>query len=167
MHLPVSPISKGFTFREMAVEDAPQILEINTDEETRKYTCLLRQQTLSDIESWLSHYKHYQKYGYGLWALEDLHTKSLIGLCGLRVRKDLNNQTDISYRIHPAFRGKGVATAAIDATVRYGFEELKLRHILAQIHRGNKASLHLLEKRGFKAQSVSGNWIDLMLLNPG
>lgn len=166
MLIPDLPHATGYRFRRMQVDDAQGIYEINLDYETQLYTSLLRQQTLDDIISWLEYYPHYQRHGFGLWAIEHLKSNSLAGLCGLRVRKDLGGHMDISYRIHPGFRGQGIASAAVKACVDWGFSTLNLNHILAQVHEENAISLHILKKNGFTETGKEDVWFNLVKRNP-
>ena len=150
----------------MEVRDAQKILEIHADQETQIFTRLLRQQTLEDIISWLQYYPHYNRHGFGLWAVEHIATGMLAGLCGLRVRKDLNHQIDISYRMHPQFRGRGIATAAVATCLTWGFYELNFEQILAQVHKDNVVSMHILIKQGFVTCGENGIWTDLIIKSP-
>jgi ribosomal-protein-alanine N-acetyltransferase len=163
MQIPALPVQTGCRFRKMEVRDAEKILEIHSDIDTQHFTRLLRQQTLEDIKSWLQYYPHYDRHGFGLWAIEHIATETLAGLCGLRVRKDLNYQTDVSYRMHPKFRGRGIATAAVSTCLNWGFEALKIKELLAQVHKDNVVSMHILTKQGFVKRSEDGIWVDLVL----
>lgn len=167
LHLPMVDSEAGFIFRPMRTEDAPSVFEIHTDPETRRFTRLLRQNTLDDIVSWLNYYPHYQRHGFGLWALESVNTGQLVGICGLRVRKDLDNRVDLSYRIHPDYRHQGVASTAVAASVQFGFEVLKLPSILAQVHEDNTYSKRIMEKTGFTAMGKEDVWITYEALRAG
>ena len=166
MNIPELPTYTGCRFRQMNSGDAICIYEINSDRDTQLYTRLLRQQTLEDIVSWLDYYPHYQRHGFGLWAIEHKESNKLAGLCGLRVRKDLENRIDLSYRLHPEFRGEGIASAAVKTCVKWGFETLQLKDILAQVHVENTISLHILAKNGFVNEGSDIIWEDLVVKNP-
>ncbi len=166
MLIPALPSHICCRFRAMEIGVAQRILEINNDRKTRLYTSLLRQQTLEDIQSWLQYYPHYQRHGFGIWAIENTDSHLLAGLCGLRVRKDLDGQIDISYRMHPDFRGKGIATSAVKTCVDWGFEALNLNQILAQVHIENTISMHILTKTGFTPVGKDGMWTNLTIFNP-
>ncbi len=166
MLIPDLPTQTGCFFRRLQMGDAQGVFEINSDHNTRKYTRLIRQQNLVDIESWLRYYPHYQRHGFGLWAIEQKDSNSLAGLCGLRVRKDLGGQIDISYRMHPGFRGQGIASAAVKTCVDWGFSTLNLNQILAQVHEENAISLHILKKNGFTETGKEDVWINLVKRSP-
>lgn len=150
----------GLVFRELRPSDTQTVFEIHSDPDTRFFTRLLRQQTPEDIRSWLEYYPHYRRHGFGLWAIERAGTGTMTGICGLRVRKDLGGRIDLSYRIHPDWRRKGIATAAVISCMQFGFEHLILNEILAQVHTDNEWSRHLLVKLGFQESASDGEWID-------
>jgi len=166
MNIPELPTYTGCRFRQMNSGDAICIYEINSDRDTQLYTRLLRQQTLEDITSWLNYYPHYQRHGFGLWAIEHNESGKIAGICGLRVRKDLNSQIDISYRMHPGFRRMGIASVAVKTCLTWGFEYLNLQQVLAQVHVNNNISMHILLKNGFVKTGSDGIWVDLILANP-
>jgi [ribosomal protein S5]-alanine N-acetyltransferase len=148
-----------FCLRSLSVSDVAGIYETHIDAATQRYTRLQRQQNKVDILSWIQYYPHYQRHGFGLWTIEKIETKQFVGICGLRVRKDLQNQIDISYRIHPKFRNKGIATAAVIACLKFGFEDLLLESIIAQVHEDNAYSIQLMRKVGFVERGKEMEWI--------
>ncbi|MBL7813181.1 MAG: GNAT family N-acetyltransferase [Bacteroidetes bacterium] len=157
---------EGYYFREMASADAIPIWEINSDGETRKYTRLLRQQSPEDIASWLAYYPHYNRHGYGIWAIIDPNGGTLAGLCGLRVRKDMQEKTDISYRIHPHYRRRGIASAAVKSCTLYAQHILMLPELLAQIHTNNAISCRIAENQGFRCTGQEDVWKNYILTFP-
>jgi ribosomal-protein-alanine N-acetyltransferase len=54
----------------------------------------------------------------------------------------------------PAYRGRGLASAAVKALVNYGFRELGYRRIEATAFHDNKASHRVLEKNGFRREGL-------------
>ena|ERR1700754_1529252 len=66
---------------------------------------------------------HWEKYGFGLWALELLTTGELVGFAGLAHPvwfPALAPEVEVGWRLHPDFWGNGYATeagrAALDAS---------------------------------------------------
>ena len=55
--------------------------------------------------------------------------------------------------IHPYFRGKGIATKALEATISHGFEK-RYDRIFAQHKAINKGLLKIMEKLGFRKVKV-------------
>ncbi|HEY6978063.1 MAG TPA: GNAT family protein [Chitinophagaceae bacterium] len=63
----------------------------------------------------------------------------LIGEIGLHIEKD-NNNAQFGYWVAEPFWGKGIATEATAAILKFGFEKLNLHKIYATHYPGNKAS---------------------------
>ena len=56
----------------------------------------------------------------------------------------------LGFTLARAFWGRGLATESARALVRYGFEDLGLDRILGSVEAGNAASIHILERLGFR-----------------
>jgi [ribosomal protein S5]-alanine N-acetyltransferase len=97
-------------------------------------------------------------------------TGALIGNCGIR-RKALGApEADIGYEIDPAWWGRGYATEAAGAVMRFGFDQLGLHRISSWCIADNAASARVLEKLGMRlegrlreTQHFKGRWWDLLL----
>jgi RimJ/RimL family protein N-acetyltransferase len=81
-------------------------------------------------------------------------TGQLCGGIGLNLDKD-HDRAEIGYWLGIPYWGRGIATEAARAIVRYGFEVLALNRIFAICYRGNDASLRILEKLGMKYEGRS------------
>jgi len=64
---------------------------------------------------------HWRERGYGVWAVEDLTTGTFAGHCGLRFLEEVG-ETEVYYAFAKPFWGRGLATEAVGATVRFGFD---------------------------------------------
>ena len=73
----------------------------------------------------------------GRWAVHLKANDEFIGWCGLKM---VNNEIDLGYRFIPAAWGKGYATEAAKATLKYGHTHLQLEKIIAHAHIDNIAS---------------------------
>jgi ribosomal-protein-alanine N-acetyltransferase len=136
--------------RAFTPEDAPLIYELNRDPDVTKYTMdpvkELAQATEILEKTILP---QYALYNHGRWAV---HTKSdlaFIGWCGLKARPE-RNEIDLGYRFLKSGWGKGYATEAAFACLKYGFEKLGLPRIVGRAMPDNFASLKVLEKIGMK-----------------
>jgi ribosomal-protein-alanine N-acetyltransferase len=72
----------------------------------------------------------------------------LIGTCGIRRRAARAHKADIGYELDPDFWGRGYATEAARAIVRFGFDELGLHRIWSWCIADNLASARVLERLG-------------------
>ena len=130
--------------------DAALIYELNSDAEVLKY---LHEPALKDE----SHAKEilrntilpqYEN-NLGRWAMHLKQGDEFIGWCGLKHRPELK-ETDLGYRLKKTAWGKGFATEAALASLRYGFENLHLPLITGRAHIDNIASLVILQKIGMQ-----------------
>lgn len=91
----------------------------------------------------------YALYNHGRWAVHTKPGMEFIGWCGLKYRPELD-EVDLGYRFIKTAWGKGYASEAAMASLRYGFEKLGLNRIVGRAMPGNIASLKVLEKCGMK-----------------
>lgn len=133
--------------REMVLEDANDLYEMDADAEVQKYTGDIVPTSVNDIVKRISNYPDYKKYGYGRWTTVLKESNEIIGWCGLKYLDDIQD-TDLGYRWKPKHWNKGYATEASMACLKYGFEQLNLNQVVAQVLPENDASVRVLEKVG-------------------
>ena len=91
----------------------------------------------------------YAIYKHGRWAVHTKPGMEFIGWCGLKYRPELD-EIDLGYRFMKQAWGKGYATEAAMASIKYGFEQLGMKRIVGRAMPGNIASIKVLEKCGMK-----------------
>lgn len=91
--------------------------------------------------------KLFEDYGYGPCCISLKSDGSMIGICGLFKRENLEHP-DIGFAILPDYCGKGYAGEAAEAVVRFAREQLTLGALTAIVSPGNLASIRLIEKLG-------------------
>lgn len=95
----------------------------------------------------------YREHGYGLWVV-DLHDGTPVGMCGF-VRRDFLDAPDIGFAFLPEHERRGYGYESAAATMKYGHETLGFDKVLAITSLDNEASIGLLEKLGFKFESLT------------
>ena len=93
--------------------------------------------------------KHWNEYGFGLWAAITKPSGEFAGFCGLQ-HLDNTPEIEVGYRLAKRFWGMGLATEAARASLRFGFEELALDRIVAVVQPENVASCRVIEKIGLR-----------------
>lgn len=88
--------------------------------------------------------------------------EELIGETSLHL-DNTNNIAELGYWIAEPFWNKGIATEAVKAILKFGFEKLGLDIIFATCHEENKASGHVLLNNGMIKNSVTGHVIQYRL----
>jgi ribosomal-protein-alanine N-acetyltransferase len=91
--------------------------------------------------------RYWQEHPFGLWAVERQADGALIGQCGL-FHLDGTPEVEVAYLLAKAAWGRGFATEAAAAGLRYGFETADLDRIVAVVRPQNIASQRVLAKIG-------------------
>ena len=68
-----------------------------------------------------------------------------------------NETGEIAYYFNPLYWKKGYAYEACKVVINYGFEQLKLEYITAQIDEANTDSRKLVERLGFELKALQKN----------
>ena len=92
---------------------------------------------------------HWQQHRFGVWAVVEKVTAKLIGHCGLNFLPN-SPEVEVLYRLDEAYWNQGIASEATKASLRYGFEEVKLDRIVAITVPEHTASRRVMEKCGLK-----------------
>jgi RimJ/RimL family protein N-acetyltransferase len=94
---------------------------------------------------------HFDSHGFGFWAVEARNVGDLIGMVGLAIPRFETHFTpcvEIGWRLAREHWGKGYATEAARAALRYGFERLGLGEIVAFTVPQNARSRAVMDKLG-------------------
>ena len=134
--------------RTFTIADARLIYDLNLDPEVTRYTL--------DPTRDIDHARQiletiilpqYALYNHGRWAVHIKPSLEFIGWCGLKYRPELH-EIDLGYRFKRSSWGKGYATEAAYASIKYGFEKLRLKTIMARALPENIGSIKVMEKCG-------------------
>ena len=90
----------------------------------------------------------FREHGFGLWAVTDKGSGTLIGFCGFWPSGEDGRGGELLYGISTAYWGSGLGTEAARAMIRHGFEEIGLDRIVAGADTQNAASLRVMQKAG-------------------
>lgn len=94
---------------------------------------------------------HQRKHGFSIWAVERRADYHFLGHCGLVYLRDAP-QVEVAYAFGAAYWGQGYATEAARASLRFGFQTLKLDRILALAFPENIGSQRVMQKIGMRHQ---------------
>jgi RimJ/RimL family protein N-acetyltransferase len=115
--------------------------------------------------------QQYVDNGIGRFAIILKQTNEFIGWAGLKYNtEEVNHKInfyDIGYRLDEKFWGKGYASEASFAWLKYAFETMNIKTIEAAAHAENVASNRILQKMGMQMteqyleDAISWNWYQL------
>lgn len=136
--------------RPLAPEDLDAIHRIWTDPEVRRYLWDGQEVSGAVVADAISESaRSFEERGFGLWTSIHKESNELIGFCGFW-RFEGGTNFELAYGLATTWWGKGLATEAARATIRYGFEKLGLDRITASADTPNAASLRVMENAGMK-----------------
>jgi RimJ/RimL family protein N-acetyltransferase len=158
--------------RELLVSDAEAFFAMDNNPNVHRYLWNKPTQEIEEtIETIAFVRKQYVNNGIGRFAIISKETNEFMGWAGLKFNTEkVNNKTnfyDIGYRLDEKFWGKGFASEASFAWLKYAFETLKIKTLLAGAHADNVASNKILQKIGMQMteqyleDGVSWNWYQL------
>lgn len=90
---------------------------------------------------------NYARRGYGMFALEEIATKCVVGFCGL-VHPNHQIEPEIKYALKQSVWGRGFASECVPALLNYGADEHSMDLIIATVDLANLASQRVLIKSG-------------------
>jgi ribosomal-protein-alanine N-acetyltransferase len=91
----------------------------------------------------------YEREGFGLYAVVQKNSGTIIGMCGLVKRAGLDD-VDIGFAFLPDYRRLGYAVESAEAVRDYATVILGLKRLVAIVSPANQLSIRLLEKLGFR-----------------
>ena len=92
---------------------------------------------------------HFDRHGYGLWAVVLKATGEVIGLCGL-IRREGLEHADIGYSFLERHWRQGYAVEAASAVLRHAREVIGLPTVVAITDPSNTGSIAVLGKIGLR-----------------
>jgi RimJ/RimL family protein N-acetyltransferase len=94
---------------------------------------------------------HFDRHGYGLWAVEIVDVAPFAGFVGLatpRFEAPFTPCVEIGWRLAAEYWGRGYATEGARAALAFGWEARGLAEILSFTVPGNMRSRRVMEKLG-------------------
>lgn len=136
--------------RRITKEDVNEIFALRSNKETMKYIPRPLAKTKEDALGHIAIIEEKIENNEAInWAITLKNSPRLIGIIGHYRIKPEHFRSEIGYMLLPEHHGKGIITEAMQETVKYGFEIMKLHSIEAIIDPENYASERVLQKSGF------------------
>lgn len=86
------------------------------------------------------------------WAVAKKRSDHCIGMVNYHHRELRNRRLEIGYILSPALQGQGFMTEALQAMLAYCFKDLNVHRVEALIDPGNKDSIRLAKRLGFRLE---------------
>lgn len=160
--------------RSLVPEDAEAISILRSDPQVNTYLNRPATLTTDEASAYISKIAAgIQQHKWMYWALELKNSPGLTGTICLWNFIPENDKAEIGYELATICQGKGLMQEAVEAVIRFGFEEMKLQVITALIKSGNERSARLLVKQQFRpdhfnhyvSKEEAGEFVVYYLLN--
>jgi RimJ/RimL family protein N-acetyltransferase len=144
-------VTARLRLRMLQAEDFEEYVAIHSDFEVTRFTTrshLTREEAWKHMATVVGHW-HLR--GYGMWGVEEIATKKLVGRVGYHCPEGWP-EFELGWTIGRAFWGKGFATEAARAALDYGLDVMKRDHIISLIDPENLRSIAVAERLSEKLE---------------
>jgi ribosomal-protein-alanine N-acetyltransferase len=132
-------------------DHAEGFYRLRTDDDVMRYVEVARPQSKEEARAVIAdqYIPKWQNNTGITWALHLKDNNEYIGNIGLFRLDAEHHRAEIGYTMFPAHWGKGLMGECLRTVIHYGFEQLNLHSIEANINPENTASAKILERHGF------------------
>lgn len=129
------------------------------DDKVTRYYNIKTFRKPEDGQIYLDWFRNRFKEGLGIrWGLQPKGETYIIGTIGYNNFAQ-NHRANLGYDLQSAFWNKGYMSEAIKAVLDFGFNNLNVNRIEAEVMSGNQQSERLLCKLGFKDEGCLRDWM--------
>jgi RimJ/RimL family protein N-acetyltransferase len=154
-------VDQGYVFttdrlavRRWVDSDEPHVLDLYGQSAVVRWVDDGQPLTAAEAEHWMAvTFGNYARRGYGMFAIEDRNSSTIIGFGGI-VHPNDQTEPEIKYAFQPDVWGAGLATEFVRGLVEYGQTSLGLQNFIATVAAENSASIRVLEKAGLQRTGI-------------
>ncbi|TDL65171.1 N-acetyltransferase [Rhodococcus qingshengii] len=142
--------TKRLFLRKATKLDAEHMFTYLSDKDVVKHMGLEPFQTMNDVYEEIDWYQSIYDEGSGIrWGITIKDSDKVIGSCGFLNMKSKHHRAEVGFELSKDYWGKGIASEALEAMVKYGYLHYQLERIEALIEPKNIPSQKLVERLGF------------------
>lgn len=147
--------SERISLLEYTLDDAEELFQLRSNPDFLKYLGSPAMKDNSDAESKINFNLDCYKTHTGIsWKICLKGTNKLIGYISFWRFIQQHFRAEIGFGIHANFQNKGYMKEACNLVLEYGFKQLKIHSVLADVDQLNVASVKLLESQGFQKEGI-------------
>jgi RimJ/RimL family protein N-acetyltransferase len=160
--------TKRLILRPITLDDKNEIFEYRCDKDTNKYQGWIPE-TIDDVETFIGKIAKQinEPFTWFQFVIIEKQTQKIIGDLGIHFFDNENMQVEIGCTLNKDFQNQGYATESIKRVIDYLFKEMNKHRIITSIDPGNKNSIRLVERIGFRKEAhlvesifINGKWVD-------
>ena len=155
--------TKRCILRPVTLKDTNELFECYKQDVVVKYLPIKRHNSTRDTKKFIKSFflKNYKNNKIGHFAIVYKNNNKVIGHVGFNNISPSAKEGDIGICINPSYWGQNLCEELCQELLRYGFEELHLEKIIADIYKDNKYSKKTLEILGFTFEETFNKNISL------
>ncbi len=147
--------TEHFILRKLAMKDENEIFALRSDENVNQFLDRPKASSIDDARQFIN--KIHDGIANSeciLWVITLKNNNKLMGtICLWKISKE-DSKAEIGYELLPQHQGRGIMQEVIPVIIKYGFENMQLRSIKAELSPNNLKSIKLLERNNFVRISV-------------
>ncbi len=156
--MPFPLLTRRLTIRPLTEADGADVYAVFAAREVMRYWNSAPPQDLAQAAEWAAYLAGMQRrLGYAQWRVGERGSARLVGIAGLQPL-DGGPDVELTYALLPHAWGRGFATEAAGAAVRYAFQEAGLDRVVGIARRENGASVAVLRKLGLRGLGEAVYW---------
>lgn len=137
--------------------DLPMLMQVYGDVDAMKWVGDGEPITEDECREWLVvTRRNYEKRGYGMFAVEQKSTHTVIGFCGI-VHPGEQREAEVKYAYLRRLWGQGIASEVLLGLMSYALNSLGIRNLIATTAPENLASQRVLAKAGMSRGELRHN----------
>jgi Acetyltransferases, including N-acetylases of ribosomal proteins len=156
-HLPL--LSTGnFSMRNLLPTDDHEIFALRSSEEINRYLDRPKANSIDDARNFIARITAGIANNESIfWVITPKNASEFLGtICLWKISRE-ESKAEIGFELLPEHHGKGIMQEVIPEVIRFGFEQMKLDAIEAELSPRNLKSVKLLERNHFILKSESYN----------
>jgi ribosomal-protein-alanine N-acetyltransferase len=150
--------TRRLSIRPLTPADGADVYAVFAAPEVMRYWNSSPPADLEEAGEWARYLAGMQRrLGYAQWRVSERGTGRLVGIAGLQPL-DGGPEVELTYALVPSAWGRGFATEAAAAALRFAFEESGLERVVGIAKRENGASVAVLRKAGLRSLGEAEFW---------
>ncbi|MDO3627895.1 GNAT family N-acetyltransferase [Mucilaginibacter sp. BT774] len=151
-------ITDRLILRELQAGDAEQIFRIRTDSRVNAFLDRGPTKSVNDSLKFINNILKAQNNKDSImWVITLKNDPKLIGtVLYWHIVKE-QDKAELGYEMLPEYFGQGIMREALTEVIRFGFETMELKNIVAEARVDNLRSINALQKCGFQQTGVAND----------
>jgi [ribosomal protein S5]-alanine N-acetyltransferase len=146
--------TKRLVLRKISMNDVNELFFMRTDERVMRYIDKPPAKSIDESIAFVKLIHDLETNNNAVtWAITFREDPKLIGTVCLWNLKKEHFRAELGYALHPDHHQKGIMHEVLESVINYGFNEMRLHSIEANVNPSNQASIKLLEKNKFTREA--------------